>query len=104
GSPPPRSLSRGRRSRCRSSPARRSREPHARRRLSSANCSRELARGGAVDLAPRVAVVNRRDGGWWWRLPLVAILWLAMATPILGAGGGGGTVGGGGAPPPQGRA
>ncbi len=34
----------------------------------------------------RVSVANRRDGGWWWRLPLVAILWLAIATPILAAG------------------
>nr|HEX4319032.1 transglycosylase domain-containing protein [Kofleriaceae bacterium] len=31
------------------------------------------------DLPVRVA--NRRDGGWWWRLPIVAILWLAIAVP-----------------------
>src|SRR5262245_51440929 len=36
--------------------------------------------------APRVEVANRRDGGWWWRLPLLAVLWLAVATPILAAG------------------
>jgi penicillin-binding protein 1A len=30
----------------------------------------------------RVAVANRRDGGWWWRLPVVALLWLGLATPI----------------------
>jgi penicillin-binding protein 1A len=40
-------------------------------------------RAGAVR---RVTVANRRDGGWGWRLPLVAILWLAVATPILAAG------------------
>ena len=34
----------------------------------------------------RVAVVNRRDGGWWWRLPVVALLWLALAVPIAAAG------------------
>jgi len=34
----------------------------------------------------RIAVANRRDGGWWWRLPLVAILWLAIAMPIIAAG------------------
>ena len=28
---------------------------------------------------------NRRDGGWWWRLPLLAILWLAIALPIIAA-------------------
>jgi penicillin-binding protein 1A len=30
-----------------------------------------------------VRVANRRDGGWWWRIPLVALLWLAIATPIV---------------------
>lgn len=34
----------------------------------------------------RVAVANRRDGGWWWRLPVVALLWLALAIPIAPAG------------------
>ena len=34
----------------------------------------------------RVAVVNQRDGGWWWRLPVVAVLWLAIAVPIVAAG------------------
>jgi penicillin-binding protein 1A len=34
----------------------------------------------------RVAVVNRRDGGWWWRLPVVALLWLALAVPIAAGG------------------
>ena len=33
----------------------------------------------------RVRIANHRDGGWWWRLPVVAILWLAIATPILAA-------------------
>ncbi len=35
--------------------------------------------GGAVR---RVVVANRRDTGWWWRLPLCALIWLAIATPI----------------------
>jgi penicillin-binding protein 1A len=33
----------------------------------------------------RVVVANRRDGGWWWRLPLLALIWLAIATPIIAA-------------------
>jgi penicillin-binding protein 1A len=31
----------------------------------------------------RVVVTNRRDGGWWWRLPVVAVIWLVIATPII---------------------
>ncbi len=31
----------------------------------------------------RVTIANRRDGGWWWRLPLLAILWLGIAIPIV---------------------
>ena len=31
----------------------------------------------------RVVVANRRDGGWWWRLPVLAILWLFIAAPIV---------------------
>jgi penicillin-binding protein 1A len=34
----------------------------------------------------RVAVADRRDGGWWWRLPVVAVLWLALAVPIAAGG------------------
>jgi len=34
----------------------------------------------------QVPVANRRDGGWWWRLPVLALLWLAIATPILAGG------------------
>jgi penicillin-binding protein 1A len=34
----------------------------------------------------RVAVANRRDGGWWWRLPVVTLLWLGIAAPIAAAG------------------
>ena len=30
-------------------------------------------------------VANRRDGGWWWRLPLLALIWLAIAVPIVAA-------------------
>jgi penicillin-binding protein 1A len=37
-------------------------------------------------VTPRVRVGNRRDGGWWWRLPLLAVLWLAIAAPIAAAG------------------
>jgi penicillin-binding protein 1A len=33
----------------------------------------------------RVRIANHRDGGWWWRLPVLAILWLAIAAPILAA-------------------
>ena len=31
----------------------------------------------------RVTVRNRRDGGWWWRLPILAVLWLAFALPVM---------------------
>ena len=31
----------------------------------------------------RVEVANRRDGGWWWRLPLLAVIWLVIATPMI---------------------
>jgi penicillin-binding protein 1A len=31
----------------------------------------------------KIVVGNRRDGGWWWRLPVCAILWLLIATPIV---------------------
>jgi membrane carboxypeptidase/penicillin-binding protein len=31
----------------------------------------------------RVVVANRSDSGWWWKLPLVALLWLAIATPLV---------------------
>ncbi len=34
----------------------------------------------------RVTIANRRDGGWWWRLPLLAVLWLAIAVPIVAGG------------------
>ncbi|MEO7729604.1 MAG: biosynthetic peptidoglycan transglycosylase, partial [Kofleriaceae bacterium] len=37
--------------------------------------------------APRVRIANRRDGGWWWRLPILAILWLVIAAPIVAAAG-----------------
>jgi membrane carboxypeptidase/penicillin-binding protein len=33
----------------------------------------------------RVVVANRRDTGWWWRLPVLALIWLAIAAPIAGA-------------------
>jgi penicillin-binding protein 1A len=28
-------------------------------------------------------IANRRDGGWWWRLPLLALIWLVLAAPIV---------------------
>ena len=31
----------------------------------------------------RVVVGNRRDRGWYWKLPLVATIWLVIATPIV---------------------
>jgi len=31
----------------------------------------------------RVAIANRRDGGWWWRLPILAVIWLGVAAPIV---------------------
>jgi penicillin-binding protein 1A len=31
----------------------------------------------------RVIVANRRDGGWAWRLPLLVVIWLVIATPIV---------------------
>jgi penicillin-binding protein 1A len=31
----------------------------------------------------RVTVLNRRDTGWWWRLPACALLWLAVALPVI---------------------
>jgi penicillin-binding protein 1A len=34
----------------------------------------------------RVVVANRRDGGWWWRLPLLAAIWLGFVAPIAAGG------------------
>jgi penicillin-binding protein 1A len=34
----------------------------------------------------RVVVANARDGGWWWRLPVLAVIWLAIAAPIVAGG------------------
>jgi len=31
----------------------------------------------------KIVVANRREGGWWWRAPILAALWLAIATPII---------------------
>ena len=33
----------------------------------------------------KIAVANRSDGGWWWRLPVLAVIWLAIAAPIVTA-------------------
>jgi hypothetical protein len=32
----------------------------------------------------RVIVGNRRRGGGWWRLALIAVAWVAIAAPTLG--------------------
>ncbi len=32
-----------------------------------------------------IAIANARDGGWWWRIPLVATIWLVFALPIIAA-------------------
>jgi penicillin-binding protein 1A len=31
----------------------------------------------------RVRIGNRRDGGWWWRLPLLALVWLMIVAPFV---------------------
>ena len=31
----------------------------------------------------KIVVANRREGGWWWRLPLLVVLWLVIAAPIV---------------------
>ena len=36
-------------------------------------------------MTPRVRVINRRDGGWWWRLPVLAVIWLTLVTPLVAA-------------------
>jgi penicillin-binding protein 1A len=33
----------------------------------------------------QVVVANAREGGWWWRLPILAMIWLAIALPIVAA-------------------
>jgi hypothetical protein len=30
-----------------------------------------------------VAISNRRRGGRWWRGPLILVVWLAIAAPIV---------------------
>jgi len=30
-----------------------------------------------------ITVRNRRDGGWWWRLPILAVIWLSFAVPVV---------------------
>lgn len=41
--------------------------------------------GGDPRGVTRVVVANRRDTGWWWRLPVCALIWLAIAAPIVAA-------------------
>ncbi len=31
----------------------------------------------------KVVIANRREGGWWWRLPVLALIWLAIAAPLV---------------------
>jgi penicillin-binding protein 1A len=33
----------------------------------------------------QVVVANSREGGWWWRLPILAIVWLGFALPVVAA-------------------
>jgi len=30
-----------------------------------------------------VRIANRREGGWWWRLPILAVIWLVLAAPFV---------------------
>jgi penicillin-binding protein 1A len=30
-----------------------------------------------------VVIANRRDGGWWWRLPVLAVIWFAIVAPVI---------------------
>ncbi|MDB4954184.1 MAG: glycosyl transferase family 51 [Myxococcales bacterium] len=32
-----------------------------------------------------ITVANRREGGWWWRLPVLVVIWIAIAAPIVTA-------------------
>jgi penicillin-binding protein 1A len=32
-----------------------------------------------------IRIANRREGGWWWRLPVCAAIWLTIALPIIAA-------------------
>lgn len=36
-------------------------------------------------MRPHVRVANRRDHGWAWKLPVLAVIWLAIAIPIVAA-------------------
>ncbi|HEX4456291.1 MAG TPA: transglycosylase domain-containing protein [Kofleriaceae bacterium] len=38
-----------------------------------------------MTIRTEIVVANARDGGWWWRLPLVAIIWLCFALPAIAA-------------------
>jgi penicillin-binding protein 1A len=33
----------------------------------------------------RIRIANRRNGGLWWRIPCVALIWLAIALPAIAA-------------------
>ena len=51
------------------------------RRLDRAAAAVQLV--DAVTRAASPIVLNGRDGGWWWRAPIIAVLWLAIAVPII---------------------
>src|SRR5690606_7258290 len=38
---------------------------------------------GIVLVMRPVVIANRRHGGWWWRVPLVGAIWLAIAMPVV---------------------
>ncbi|MEM9489964.1 MAG: transglycosylase domain-containing protein, partial [Myxococcota bacterium] len=48
--------------------------------------SRRTNRPTAARPRLRARIANRRTGGLWWRIPLVALLWLALVAPLLAAG------------------
>src|SRR5215213_8859373 len=37
-----------------------------------------------LDAMKPVTIANRRDGGWWWRLPVLALIWLGLVAPFIG--------------------
>ncbi len=41
------------------------------------------AKSRAAPGESRVIVGNRRYGGWWWRIPILLVLWLSIASPIV---------------------
>src|SRR3569623_363601 len=58
----------------------RQRARQARARARSSSPDDAVARQSVVT---PVRIANRRDGGWWWRLPLLAVIWLVLAEPVV---------------------